>query len=401
MRYIIIGNGVAGVTAAQHLAENVSDEDIIQQFTDEGFPYYWKPQLPSFLGNDKITEKDVLAYSLDWYKSKKIDLHLNERVERLNLEEKLVITPSGEYDFDRLLLATGADCFVPPIEGRHLQHFYDLRTLNDAIIIRNQLKRSQSVVIIGGGVLGLEIANSCVQRGITVHTVEFFPYLLPRQLDPEGADVLQKILEKRGMKFYLGSQVEAILGTSNVEGVRLKNGMEIKADLVNVCTGIRSRKRLAEEAGISCNKGIQVNDYMETNVTNVYAAGDCAEHRDIVYGLIPPSTEQARIAATNILNPQSQKYTGSKFSATLKITDLYLTSLGNIKEEEIKDCIIKKYWNEEKEEYVKLFLSEDRILGAIILGTKRGIPVIRRIFLKNELVNTHREELNKLFEDLI
>jgi len=398
-QYVIVGNGAAGAAAAAHLSKSAPDSRITQ-FTDEEFPYYFRPKLPYFLEDDHIPREEVFASSMDL--ENKVDLHLGERVTSIGLTRKEVETEIGSekrsYSFDRLLLATGSVSFVPPIKGVNLTNFFTLRTLKDATIIREQLGKSKSVVIIGGGVLGLEFADSCLKRGIKVHVVEFFPYLLPRQLDEEGASILQRNLEQRGMSFYLGEKVESILGDSSVEAVRLSAGAEIQAEMVLASTGVIPNKKLAEQAGIACKRGILVNDYLETSEKDIFAAGDVSEHKGVTYGYVAPARQQGQIAAANMLSPQSQKYNGSKVSATLKVVNIFLTSLGDIRPE---GHDIRKFLDKKAGEYAKLFLSDDKIRGAIIFGTNRGVPLLRDMFSQEKSVEEHKEEVNQFFKGIV
>lgn len=401
MGFIIIGNGPAGVTAAHKIATSAPNGFPVLLFSDEKYPFYAKPKLPSYVGDATIIADDVLIYDENWYKRQKIELHLNEKVERVNPKERQITTKNGVYSFSRLLLATGASCYIPSIQGAGQENFFTIRTLNDAVAIRKQLIESNSVVVIGGGILGLEIAHACTNQKKSVHVVEFFPYLLPKQLDQEGASILQGILERQGMQFHLGTTVETILGDNKVKGIRLADDREIPAEMALTCAGIVPNKILAEQAGIACNRGVLVDDYLETNVEGIYAAGDVAEHNKTIYGLWNISQEQARVAAANMLKPRSQKYSGSKIGTTLKVASLYLTSLGSVSPQETANTEIRKFYNEKTPEYVKLFLVEDRIQGAIILGTKRGIPLIRRLFLKDEPVNRFSNEIKQLFPGLV
>ncbi|MHA1450690.1 MAG: NAD(P)/FAD-dependent oxidoreductase, partial [Candidatus Hodarchaeales archaeon] len=223
MNFIVIGNGVTGFTAAQVLSKKAPKGSSIRSFTDEQFPYYYRPKLPEFLGNSEMVESDVFAKSLEWYRENNVDLHLEERVESIDAVNKEIRTRKGTFTYDRLLLATGADCFIPPIKGAELDNCFDLRTLKDAVQIRERLDKSSAIAIIGGGVLGLEIANACIERKVKTTVIEFFPYLLPRQLDEEGGSILKTILEKKGLRFHVGVQTRAILGKVAVEGVELKN----------------------------------------------------------------------------------------------------------------------------------------------------------------------------------
>ncbi|MFX0182263.1 MAG: NAD(P)/FAD-dependent oxidoreductase [Candidatus Hodarchaeota archaeon] len=398
MRFVIIGNGVAGITAAQILAKKAPSGSTITQFTAEEYTYYPRPKLYDFLRQD-LSPNDVIVRDLSWYEDLNIELHVQEKVESINPEEKNIITSQGSYAYDKLLLATGAECFCPVIPGTELKHFYTMRSLKDAINIRAKFKEANSVVIIGGGILGIEVACACIERGLDTSIIEFFPSLLPRQLDTEGGQVLQHMIEEqRKIRFFLDTKVEKILGEEHVEAVLLYDGTEIHADLVIACTGIAPRVQIAKEAGIEINRAIIVNDYLEASVKDVYAAGDIAEHEGRIYGLIPPSMEQARIAAHNMISHRSQKYHGSVISATIKVADLLVTSLGYTGMEEEQHYASKKYYNPNKSEFVKIFTLNDQIKAALILGTKKGIPLFRQVLDKSFLA--YQGEIRNLFPDL-
>ncbi len=397
MKYVVIGNGVAGVSAIQVLAKEKSSNSTILQFTDEPFPgYYNRPKIPAFIGNNKMTVEDTIAYNINWYRKLEVDLHIQEKVEKINIKTNEIITHKTAYPFDRLLVATGADCWCPPIEGRQLNHFYEVRSLSDALKIRDRFKVSKKAVIIGGGVLGLEIASAAAKQGQETTVIEFFPYLLPRQLDLEGGNILRKILEERGIKIYVKKEVQKVTGENEVEQVITKDGLEISTDLVLACTGIKPRVELVKDF-LAINRGIVVNDYLETSQKNIFASGDCAEHNGMVYGLIPPSIQQARIAAHNMINMET-KYKGSKISSTLKVTDLFLSSFGYTGKEPELGYSVRKFVNEN--EYVKLYVHNDKIKAAIILGFKKAIPLIRNIFTEEKSISDNETKIRKVLPDV-
>ncbi|MFX1247982.1 MAG: NAD(P)/FAD-dependent oxidoreductase [Promethearchaeota archaeon] len=399
MKYVIIGNGVAGITAVQVLSKSKTSKSKITQFTDEEFSgYYNRPKIPSFIANYNMTVEDIITYSQDWYRKLDVDLHLQEKVQKIDTKTQEILTTKASYPFDRLLIATGADSWSPPIGGQELKHFYTVRNLKDALKIRERFKSSKTAVIIGGGVLGIEIANAAIQQDLKVTVIEFFPYLLPRQLDMEGSQILHNILEYRGMKILVGKEVQSVLGKKKVAKVVTKDGLEIPADLVITCTGIKPRVTIAKDI-LKVNRGIVVNNYLETSQKDIFAAGDCAEHNGIIYGLIPPTIQQAQIAASNMLNTRSKEYTGSKVSSSLKVTDIFLSSFGYTGKEKESGYNIRKYTNER--EYVKLFIDSDKLKAAIILGVRKVIPLIRNIFTQELSLSDHETELRNILHDLV
>ncbi len=397
MNYIIIGNGVAGISIARLLAQQISSDSKIIQFSTEPYGYYSRPKLPQFLGDFEQTPENLMIYSDEWYKESNIEFHSEEKIHTINREDKMVVSEKGHYRYDKLVLALGASCACPPIPGLELDHAYTLRTITDAIAIRNQLKKSQSVVIIGGGLLGIENAIACAKAGLKTTIVEYFPHLLPRQLDPEGSHIFLELLSKYGVDTITNAQVQKILGSSQVESVLLKDGRKLPADLVMTCTGIKPRIELAKKAGLEVNRGVVVNDYLETSDPDIYAAGDIVEHRGRVYGIIPPATEQSRVVAENIISPRTRIYQGSKISTTLKVADLFLTSIGY--EADQVEYPALKYVNKDSSEYIKLYYQEDKLKAVILLGTKKGIPHLRKMF--DESFSKNREKLEQLYPGIV
>jgi nitrite reductase (NADH) large subunit len=246
MNYIIIGNGAAGISVARTLAQQVSPDSKIIQFSTEPYGYYSRPKLPQFLGDFEQTPESLMIYSDQWYKESNIEFHKEEKINTINREEKTVISDRGYYRYNKLLLALGASCACPPIPGLDLDHAYTLRTLSDALKIREQLKKSRSIVIIGGGLLGIENAIACAKTGLKTTIVEYFPHLLPRQLDPEGSHVFLQLLSNYGVDTITNAQVQEVLGNSKVESVLLKDGRKLPVDLLMTCRGIKPSIELAE-----------------------------------------------------------------------------------------------------------------------------------------------------------
>ncbi|MBS3783685.1 MAG: NAD(P)/FAD-dependent oxidoreductase, partial [Anaerolineae bacterium] len=275
--HIIIGGGVAGVTAARQLAGRVSDDDDIHILSAESYPYYPRPLLWRFIAG-AMEQEQLYFQPLSWYEKKGIQFHLDTDVTALDGEaHRLTLGDGSEISYDRLLLATGARPFLPPVEGTDRRGVFTLRTLDDAKRIKAHAEKLPQAVVIGGGLLGLETARAIREAGPRVRVIEIADHLLPRQLDAEGARVLRTLLEEQGLEITTGSIVEAVLGDHSVEGVRTKEGRSIEAQLVLFSTGIRCRAALAREAGLEVNRGAIVDEQMRTSVGDVFAAGDIAE----------------------------------------------------------------------------------------------------------------------------
>ncbi len=375
MRVLIIGNGIAGTMAAKTLRE-LNQEIEICLFSDERYPYYPRPNLIEFLAGLRPQEK-IYAFPEDWNVRQKIDVFLSSPVISVNPEKKEVELYNGkEEKYDVLILASGARASRPPIKGIERKGVFTLRTLDDALSILDYLKNHHQTVVIGGGLLGLEIARALKIRGAEVTVIEFFDRLLPRQLDVAAASVLKNQIEALGIKVLLGRETEEIFGDQEVKGVKIKGGEVVEADMVLIAAGIKPNLELAQKAGLKVNKGIVVDDYLRTSHQEIFAVGDVIEHRGRLYGIIPAAFDQARAAAYNILG-QPKPYEGTIPSNSLKVMGIALTSAGLIQGEG-EDFEELRRVDEEKGIYKKIVLKKGRIVGAIWMGTKKGVNEILR-----------------------
>ncbi len=407
-KIIIIGNGVAGATAAEVIRKNNKDISI-SIYSDEPYPFYSRIKLPHFLG-DEIKQEDTYIYNADWYKEKGIEFYPGTKIKKIEPDKKFIITEKEEKaEYDKLLLATGSTNFVPPIKGREKNGFFTLRTIKDVLSIKEYSLKNRNAIMIGGGLLGLEAARGLKVRGLDVTVVEFFPRLLPRQLDEKGAKVLRKLIEKVGIKVVLNAQSDEVLGEDKVAGLKLKGGRNVDCNLIIISAGITPRIELAKEAGISVSKGIIVNERFETNIKGIYAAGDCAEFQGRIYGLWTASTEQGTVAGNNIAGVDTV-YSGTTPSTTLKIVGIDLTSIGVVnppsptsplegegKGEGYRELIREDGSNEV---YKKLVIKDGKIVGAILLGDTKDVRAVSKLIKNNVDVSKFEDKLTDSKFDL-
>jgi nitrite reductase (NADH) large subunit len=390
MRVVVAGNGLAGTIAAKTLRELDPDVEIAV-FAAETHPYYPRPNLIEFLAGTLPLER-VFAFPPGWNERSRIDVRLGLAVEKILPETReLLVAGGGREPYDRLLLAHGSSAAVPPIPGADKKGVFTLKTLDDAQAILDFLKGRSRVALIGGGVLGLEIARALTLRGAAVTVVEFFDRLLPRQLDAAGAAVLRGQVEKLGIDVRLGATTEGILGEGEARGLRLKGGEEIAADMVVVAAGVKPNLDIARAAGLTVERGLVVNDALETSRPGVFAAGDIVQHRGRIYGIIPAAFDQARAAAYNILG-QDKPYRGSVVSNTLKVAGLYVTSAGTA----LPDAPgFEELRREDRDKglYKKIVLKDGVLAGAIWMGTKKGVLEISRAVASGRNVGAWREAL--------
>ena len=366
MKHVIVGNGVAGVTAAQGIVR-ADPEAEVHIFGAEPYPYYRRPLLWEFIA-DQIEQDDLYFRPAAWYAERGIHLHLGVQVTALDpAAHRLSLADDSPIDYDRLLLATGGRPFIPPCEGTDKDGVFTLRTLDDALAIKAYARQATTALVIGGGLLGLETARALRTAGLDVTVVEFFPYLLPRQLDQEGAEVLQSLLKAQGLEVVTGATTQAVLGDVCADCIRLKDARVIEGDLVLFSTGIRSEAKLAQAAGLEVKRGIVVDSHLQTSAEDVFAAGDAAEFEGRVYGIIPPAIDQARVAAANMVTPGSATYSGSMPATTLKVAGAELTSLGESVAEGDEYTYLR-HTDLAAGQYRKLVLQDGRIVGAIFLN---------------------------------
>jgi nitrite reductase (NADH) large subunit len=372
--YLIVGNGVAANSAAESIRK-LDPEGAISMFSKGKHNFYYVPALPEYVSGEKKI-KDFTLHDEKWYEKNRIDLHLGAEITAIDPAQKTAVAKNGErFHYDRLLLACGGVSFVPPMKGVELPGVFTLRTLDDAEEIRKKAEGSKKAVVIGGGLLGLEAGNGLRKRGLEVSVVEFSPRLLPRQTDGPGAGLLQRQMEQMGFHFYLGAKTQEILPDRGALAVALAGGEKLSADLVLISAGVRPAITLAKSLNLPVDKGVKVNDFLETGLPGIYAAGDLIEHRGVYYGIWPASMEQGRIAGANMAGEQTH-YQGTLPSNTLKVAGIDLVAAGEIDPDGKMESVVFK--NETRNIYRKLVIREKAIIGAILLGNISGKNEIQR-----------------------
>jgi len=386
-QYLIIGNGVAGTTAAEEIRKR-DQEGAITIVTDEAVPFYWRIQLNELISGD-LTEEKLYAKKEGWYKEKGIDLKLKTRIQGGDVGEKVLVTGENQkLSYDRLLVATGSHSFVPPIKGADRKGVFTLRSFQDARDIMDWAKRIKDVVMIGGGLLGLEAGKALRKLGKSVKVVEFFPRLLPRQLDIPGAQRLQAIMEGMGFSFRLGAKTQEITGDGGVKGVLLEGGETLPADMVIISAGVRPNLDLAKALGLDHDKGIKVDERMRTNQADVFAAGDVAEFKGIPYGIWTAAMEQGKVAGSNMAG-EATDYKGTVMANTLKVVGIDLASAGEI---DVDNKFEAKTLTDD-EQYKKVVIRDNQIIGCIMLGDTKGFNKITKMMAEKQDISAVKERL--------
>ena len=386
-KYIIIGNGVAGTTAAENIRRNDSNGDITL-VSVEDLPYYYRVRLPEVLSRS-IAESELIAKKKDWYNEKKISLKLNTEIIQANSAEKTVLTADGAtFDFDSLLLANGSHPFIPPIKGVGKKGVFTLHTINDIRIISQYAEKVNEIVLIGGGLLGLEAAYALHKLGKKITVIEFFPRLLPRQLDIEGAARLQHFFENLDFTFRLGATTREIKGVEGVEQVILKDEDSLAAEMVIISAGVRPNLELAKMLSLETDKGVIVDKYLQTSLPDIYAAGDVIEFNSRTFGIWPAALEQGKIAGTNI-SGGSAVYEGTTLSNILKVAGIDLASAGEIDEDNKYESKIVTT----DTIYKKAIIDNNRVIGCIMLGDRKNFNRISKAISTGEDILSELDSL--------
>ena len=394
---IVIGNNVAGTTLAKSLRDADPSVDI-DIYTDEGMPYYPRPRLVDYLVGT-VQEKDMPFYPVDWYSKNRLNLHLSSRVERIDPLGRKVLVSGAWVPYDKLALATGSSSFIPPIKGLPKEKVFSLRTMDDARRIRQAAAESKHVIVIGGGLLGLESARGvCTPYPhLQVTILEYAEHLLMRQLDHEGAQILQGWIERTGARIITKAETDEILGATSVEGVKLKDGRVIEGDMVMLSAGTRSNMNLAKDAGLKINKGIIVDSSLRTSDPDIYALGDVCEFQGQVWAMIPPALDEARVAAKKMLGQPGPDYLGTVPSNTLKVSGFDLASIGIVRSaHEPPDSGLEEIRavTSDGSIYKKFVIKDGKMIGAILLGSKKEALKVTKIIKEGQSVDKIRPMLS-------
>ena len=326
-KLVLIGNGMAGIGCLEQILRQEHRFEITV-FGDETHVNYNRILLSSVLAGEKSAE-DIVMNGLDWYQRHGIGLRLGVRVTAIDREKRTVTGEDGSVTpFDKLIIATGSQPFIPPIEGTEREGVFVFRTLDDTRALLRRSRPGVKAAVIGGGLLGLEAARGLQVQGCEVTVIHLMPNLMERQLDPTGSALLKEQIEQLGVNVLLGRSTSGILGDGHVKGVAFQDGTSIGADLVVIAAGIRPNAELARAAGLKVNRGIVVDDFMETSHPGSYAVGECVEHRGLCYGLVAPLLEQGKALACAITGKPTAGFQAVTPATRLKIMGVEVYSAG-------------------------------------------------------------------------
>ena len=388
---LIIGASGAGMSAAVEIRKRnkISDITIVSKEDVKG---YYRPQLSKMLSNDKVNIDSMEIKDEAWLKDNKINLILNKVVEKIDVENKKAILESKEeLNYTKLIIASGAEVFVPPFKGREKTGVFTLRYAKDGKEIKEYSKGKKTAAVIGGGVLGLEIACELKNLGLEVTVLEMADRILPRQLDVSASKILEEIVTNADVTFRKGVSSKEILGDDKVSGILLDNGDIVNSDIVVISTGVKANCKIVEDTGVEIKRAIVVNDKMKTSVENIYACGDCAEFDGINYALWSEAIEQGKTAGINVIGGNSE-YKTIIPSTTLNAFGSSVFSIGDVGSDPNVEYEIHEQSNNKN--YQKLYFKKSVLVGGILIGdTSKTVDLIQG--LEN---NKTKDEMLKIFK---
>ena len=372
-KLVMIGNGMAGVRAIEEILKAHPDMFEITIFGAEKYPNYNRIMLSPVLAGDTTIE-DIILNDEQWYQDNGITLHMGKRIKEIQRGYKKVIAEDGtEAKYDNLIIATGSNPFIIPISGHDKEGVMAFRDIDDCDTMIEAAKTYKKAAVIGGGLLGLEAAKGLMNLGMETTVIHDQATLMNMQLDSVAGGMLRTDLEGQGMAFKTSTLTTEITGDKRVTGLKFKDGTSLDCDLLVMAVGIRPNMALAKDCGLFCNRGIVVNDYMQS-VTDpsVYSVGECAEHRGIAYGLVAPLFEQAKTLAYMITGQGLKTYQGSVVSTKLKISGVDVFSAGDFMGTPGADVI--ELMDKVGGVYKKIVLEDDRIKGVVMFGDTADGP---------------------------
>jgi nitrite reductase (NADH) large subunit len=396
MRIVIIGLGVAGQTAAETIRKADPTAEILI-ISSEPYGYYSRIYLPHYIAEEKTLDQLILR-KLDWYQTNNISVLLDTTVTKINPAEHTIEVEgeSSPITYDKLILATGSRARKLPFGNPDVKGMYTLRNVENADEIKQDIRdrHVKKAFIIGGGLLGIELGYHLLELKLDVTICEILPYLLPRQLDKGTSAILQKYLESKGLQVVCGKPVKKVVGESHVTGVEMEDGTIYHTDMVFQQMGIIPNLEIAKAAGLKTDKAIIVNDKMQTSNPDIYAAGDCIQFGQSIWGIIPASLEQGKIAANAVLGKLQAPYTGTVWNTRLKIAGIQLSCFGSPPSPDNKEEMVMERTDMENFLCRKVILWKDEMKGAILMGGGD-----EQFFMKNVGKKIDKAEIErKLFE---
>ena len=395
-KIVIIGSGVAAISAAETIRKHNKNIGILIISEEEYYPYI-RMQLSKALSNN-LNINSIYLKEENWFLDNSIGFIKGQKVVNIDPNSKTVETSMGlNIEYTKLILANGSSPFIPPIENINLNGVFTIRQFKDVENIKKYIKENnvKNVAVIGGGLLGIEAAWSLVSsgQGLKLNIIQNSDRVLSRQVDKQGGDIIENVMNKNSIIVHKNANTKILLGENKVQGLKFEDGREISAEMVIISAGVRSNKNIAKVCGIDVDRGIKVNEYMETSIKDIYAAGDVAELNGKVLGLWPIADNQGKIVGLNSIGIRTP-YKEEKPSSMLMVMDMSLFSSGDINSDGLEEILYSEG------EYTKLFFKDSVIVGAVLINNMDKAMAIK------EAINNKRSfkkelELNENIYKLI
>jgi nitrite reductase (NADH) large subunit len=387
---VIIGNGMAAARLCEELARRALGRHAIAVIGEEPQLAYNRVLLSSVLAGE-VAASEILLKPANWWRDRGVTLRYGAAATAVDTAARTVTLADGKVlAFAKLVFATGSRPIRLPVAGADLRGVLTFRDMADVGLISRAARRGTRVVVIGGGLLGIEAAYGLAKAGAKVTLVHLMDRLMERQLDARAAAMLKRAIETTGIEVLLEAATRGFLGDGRVEAVEFEDGRSIAAEMVVVAVGIKANARIAAAAGVAVNRGIIVDDHLLTNATDVFAVGECAEHRGVCYGLVEPANDQARVLAERLAGG-NVRYQGSVNATNLKVSGVHVFSAGDFLGAAGTESIVLAdpgFGN-----YRKLVIADGRLAGAVLYGDTADAPWYLELIRTGAAIESFREDL--------
>ncbi|HSJ66326.1 MAG TPA: nitrite reductase large subunit NirB, partial [Anditalea sp.] len=395
-KVVVIGNGMVGYKFCEKLRAAEGNELFdVTVFGEEPWPAYDRVHLSAYFSGSNAD--DLIMAPRSWYHEHRIDLRTNELIVKIDRENKTVHSHTGNSTtYDYLILATGSGAFVPTIKGVEKKGVFVYRTLEDLDAIVAYGKKVKSAAVMGGGLLGLEAAKAVYDMGLKTHVVEFAPRLMPRQLDENGAELLKSKIEDLGISVHLSKNTQEITGNGKLTGLEFLDGSKLDVEMLVISAGIKPRDELAKDCQLdtTARGGIVINEFMQTKDPSIFAIGEAAAYKEMVYGLVAPGYEMAAQVVNQLVGREVKPFMGFDMSTKLKLIGVEVGSFGD-PFGEIEPCKSIVFEDKVKGLYKRINISKDgkKLLGGILLGDTAAYNMLLQMVQNNMPLPPEPEDL--------
>ncbi len=390
-KLVVVGNGMAAMRTVEELLKVAPDKYQITVFGAEPRGNYNRILLSPLLAGD-LDQAQLMLHPSEWYAQQGIRLHAGDSVVTIDRKRRQVQSAAGHIAaYDRLLLATGSTPVRLKLPGSDLPGVCYFRSLDDVETMLEKTGNTDRAVVIGGGLLGLEAASGLARQGLTVTVVHLRDRVMDKQLDPEAAVLLQQAMETRSVKFRLGARTAGFEGQTQLEGVRLESGEVLACGLVVIAAGILPHTDLARESGLKCDRGILVDDTLQTFDPAIYAVGECVQHRGVTFGLVAPLWEQARVCAQHLAEQGVSRFRGSQPTSQLKVSGIDVFSAGDIRG--LMQSEPLRFSDPAAKIYKRLWVKDNQLKAAVLFGETRQAAWYSQLIERQQDVSGIRQQL--------